>query len=207
MTVPMSIGIGLSRHDLCSVRRRRGEIAAVPKVSLEGEFVHNALDRLLFRHRDDMRPFCPGSLPRSTCRSPRRLHHAAPVAQRDMAGYGSAAGVHKPRDAGRHVADLDTDGGTAETCALTSGGTPWLTSRLGARFRAHPCGPRWTPAGRCRDLAIGTSRDVVPCKPSVGHSTWVVEGGRGRLAHAPCLPAGRDAATLTGIRWPRISRR
>src|SRR5664279_305616 len=111
------------------------------------------------------------------------------------------------RDAGRHVADLDTDGGTAVTCALTSGGTPWLTSRLGARFRAHPRGPRWTPAGRCRGLAIGTSRDVVPCKPSVGHSTWVVEGGRGRLGRAPCLPAGRDAATLTGIRWPGISRR
>jgi hypothetical protein len=97
MTAPMAIGIGLSSHDLCSGHRRRGEIAAaVPKVSLEGEFAPNALDSLLFRHRDDMRPFCPGSLPRSTCRSSRRLDHAAPVTQRDMAGYGSAVGVHKP---------------------------------------------------------------------------------------------------------------
>ena len=97
------------------------------------------------------------------------------------------------RDAGWHVADPDTDGGTAETRADERLNT---VAAQQARRRAHPRGPRWTPAGRGWDLArlgprvVGTSRDVVPGRRSMGQSTWVVEYGRGRTRWRP-VSSGR----------------
>jgi hypothetical protein len=118
MTVPMAIGIGLSSHNLCSGHRRRGEIAAtVPKVSLQGEFAPNALDSLLFRHVTICVPFV---LVLSPARhADRRAGSTTPLRSLSAIWLAMAAlpVSTSHRDAGWHVADPDTDGGMAETCA------------------------------------------------------------------------------------------
>jgi len=110
------------------------------------------------------------------------------------------------RDAGWHVADPDTDGGTAETRADERLNT--VAAQQARRWAPGPptrsemdaggsrLGPRAVGTSRGWDLArlgpraVGTSRDVVPGRRSMGQSTWVVEYGRGRTRWRP-VSSGR----------------
>ena len=94
------------------------------------------------------------------------------------------------RDAGWHVADPDTDGGTAETRADERLNT--VAAQQARRWAPGPPTRSEMDAGGSRlgPRAVGTSRDVVPGRRSMGQSTWVVEYGRGRTRWRP-VSSGR----------------
>ena len=94
------------------------------------------------------------------------------------------------RDAGWHVADPDTDGGTAETRADERLNT--VAAQQARRWAPGPRTRSEMDAGGSRlgPRAVGTSRDVVPGRRSMGQSTWVVEYGRGRTRWRP-VSSGR----------------
>lgn len=94
------------------------------------------------------------------------------------------------RDAGWHVADPDTDGGTAETRADERLNT--VAAQQARRWAPGPPTRSEMDAGGSwlGPRVVGTSRDVVPGRRSMGQSTWVVEYGRGRTRWRP-VSSGR----------------
>jgi len=114
------------------------------------------------------------------------------------------------RDAGWHVADPDTDGGTAETRADERLNT--VAAQQARRWAPGPPTRSEMDAGGSRlgPRAVGTSRgwDLAWLGPRVmwfqagapwGNPPGLSSTVAAALAGAPCLPGGRDAATLTGI--------